>query len=146
MAEDRDPHSTVPVPGARGTSGWVVWVAVAGLLLVLLGTFHLVQGLGALLTEQRFLVKDADLLAGVSDAGWGWLHVVTGSVILVAGFFVFAGRRWARAVGVAVAVLSAASALTFLGAHPGWALAVIALDVLVVLALTRHGAEIRAGD
>jgi hypothetical protein len=35
--------------------------------------------------------------------------------------------------------------VTVLSEHPGWGLAVLGLDALVVLALTVHGSEIRAG-
>jgi hypothetical protein len=138
-------RSTAPVSGAPGTSGWVVWVALAGLLLVVVGTFHVAQGLGALLTDQRFLLRDTEPLLDLDATAWGWIHVVLGSVTVVAGFLVFGGRPWARAVGVAVAVLSAAASLSFLAEHPAWALTVIAVDAALVVALTRHGSEIRAG-
>ena len=145
MTDQPGRRRTTPEPGASGTSGWVVWVALAGVLLALLGTFHLVQGIGALVAGDRFWPRDSSLLDGVSDTAWGWVHVVTGLVTLLAGFFVFAGRRWARAVGVVVAVLSALASLSFLATHPVGALCVIALDVVVVVALVRHGSEIRAG-
>jgi hypothetical protein len=135
----------VPVPGARGTSGWVVLVALAGVLLVLVGTFHLAQGLGALLTDEPFLLRDAEPVGGIGVTAWAWLHVALGVVVVGAGVMVFGGRRWARAVGVVVSLLSAAAALTVLSDHPGWGFAVLALDALVVLALTVHGSEIRAG-
>ena len=137
--------STVPQPGAKGTSGWVVWIALAGVLLVLLGTFHVVQGVGALLTDQRFLLREAEPFLDLDTTTWGWLHVIVGAVVAAAGFLVFGGRQWARIVGATVALFSALTAVSFLSAHPFWALTVIALDVVVVLALVRHGEEIRAG-
>ncbi len=138
--------STVPTPGAKGTSGWVVWIALAGVLLVLLGTFHIVQGVGAVLTDQRFLLRDAEPFLDLDTTTWGWLHVLVGGVIAVAGFLVFGGWAWARVVGAAVAVLSALSAISFWSQHPLWASAVIVVDVVVVIALLLHGEEIRAGD
>ena len=137
--------STVPRPGAKGTSGWVVWIALAGVLLVLLGTFHIVQGVGALLTDQRFLLREAEPFLDLSTTTWGWLHVLVGGVVAAAGFLVFGGLKWARVVGASVALISALTAVSFLSEHPVWALAVIALDVVVVLALVLHGDEIRAG-
>lgn len=137
--------STVPQPGAKGTSSWVVWIALAGVLLVLLGTFHIVQGVGALLTDQRFLLRDAEPLLDLDTTTWGWLHVLVGAVVAAAGFLVFGGRPWARVVGASVALLSGLTALSFLSQHPAWALAVIAFDVVVVLALVLHGEEIKAG-
>jgi hypothetical protein len=123
-----------------------VWIALAGVLLVLLGTFHIVQGVGALLTDQRFLLRDAEPFLDLDTTTWGWLHVFVGGVVVAAGFLVFAGKPWARAVGATVALISALASISFLSLHPVWAAAVISLDVVVVLALVLHGSEITAGD
>jgi hypothetical protein len=112
---------------------------------VLLGTFHLAQGLAALLTQEEFMLRETEALGGVSVTAWAWGHVALGLLLVAAGIMVFGGRRWARVVGVGVSVLSAAWALTVLPDHPGGAIAVLAVDTLAVLALTVHGSEIRAG-
>lgn len=138
--------STVPRAGARGTSGWVVGVALAGVLLCVLGTFHLVQGVGALLSDQKLLLGGSETRLQIDTTVWGWLHLALGVVVLTAGFLVFGGVRWARGVGVAVAALSALGSLSLLPDHPLWVVGVVALDALLVLSLTVHGAEIRAGD
>ena len=138
-------RSTLPSRGAPGTSGWVVTVALAGVLLVLLGTFHLAQGLAALLTQEQVLLRRTEALGGVGVTAWAWLHVTLGLVVVAAGIMVFGGRRWARVIGVGVSLLSAAWALTVLPDHPAGAIAVLGADTLIVLALTIHGSEIRAG-
>jgi hypothetical protein len=138
--------STVPDPGARGTSGWVVGIAVAALLLIVLGTFHVAQGLAALLTDQQLLLGGRETRLEVDTTVWGWVHLLLGVLVLVAGFLVFAGRRWARGVGVTVALLSAVGSLSLLPDHVVWVVAVVALDALVIASLTVHGSEIRAGD
>lgn len=113
--------------------------------MTILGVFHIVQGLVALLKEDYFVVRSSELLLDVDYAVWGWAHLIAGSVILVAGFMVFAGQVWARVVGTVVALLSAVGSMAFLAAYPVWSLMIIALDVIVILALTVHGSEIRAG-
>jgi hypothetical protein len=139
VAEDLNPA------GARGTSGWVVWAALAGVLLTVVGVFQIVQGVGALLTDQRFLLRDTEPMLGVSTTVWGWVHVIMGLVVVGAGFLVFAGKVWARAVGVAVAVASGLLGLSLLDGHPIWAAAVVVADLVVILALSVHGSEIKAG-
>ncbi len=62
----------------------------------------------------------------------------------MAGVFVFAGQIWARTVGVIVALVSAVFNLGFLAAYPLWSLIMIALDVMVILALTVHGSDVKA--
>jgi hypothetical protein len=137
--------STVPPRrGVRGTSGWVGWVAFAGVTMTILGVFHIVQGLVALLKDE-YLAPSSGLLVDAGYTAWGWAHLVTGAVVLVAGFMVFAGQVWARAVGTVVALVSAVGSLAFLAAYPVWSAMVIALDVVVIMALTVHGSEIRAG-
>ena len=146
MTQTARPPSTVPQRhGARGTSGWVGWVAFAGLTMTILGVLHIVQGLVALLNDEYFVVRSSGLLVDAGYTVWGWAHLVTGAVVLVSGFMVFAGKVWARAVGVVVALMSAVGSMAFLAAYPVWSLITIVLDVVVIMALTLHGSEIKAG-
>jgi hypothetical protein len=43
-----------------------------------------------------------------------------------------------------VALLSAIVNLAFLGAYPVWGVLMIALDVIVIYAITAHGSEVSA--
>lgn len=146
MTHTAAPPSTVPPRhGARGTSGWVGWIAFAGVAMVILGVFHVVQGLVALLKDDYFVVSSNRVLLNLDYTAWGWAHLTIGAVILVAGFMVFAGQVWARAVGTVAALVSAIGSMAFIAAYPVWSLMVIALDVVVIMALTVHGSEIKAG-
>lgn len=146
MTHTAAPPSTVPPRGgARGTSGWVGWVAFAGVAMIILGLFHVVQGLVALLKDDYFVVSSNRVLLNLDYTAWGWAHLTIGAVILVAGFMVFAGQVWARAVGTVAALMSAVGSMAFIAAYPAWSLMVIALDVVVIMALTIHGSEIKAG-
>jgi hypothetical protein len=60
----------------------------------------------------------------------------------VAGFFLFRGAVWARTVGVILASISALVSFAWLPYYPFWAIAIIALDVFVIWALTAHGRDI----
>jgi hypothetical protein len=114
--------------------------------MTMLGTFHIIQGVVALLNDDYFLVGKSGLIVDVDFTTWGWTQVIAGVVVLVAGLCVFAGQVWARAVGVFLALLSAILNLGFLSAYPLWSLMMIALDVVIILALTVHGSEIKAGE
>ena len=52
----------------------------------------------------------------------------------------------ASVVGTVVALLSAIVNMVFLPAYPIWSTLMIALAVVVVMALTVHGSEIKAGE
>lgn len=146
MTHYAEPHSTVPRAGARGTSGWVGWIAFAGVLLFMLGSFHVIQGIVALVKDDYFLVSSSGLVIDVDYTAWGWTHVVAGAIVLMAGIGVLAGQMWARVVGTVVALLSAVVNMVFLPAYPIWSTLMIALAVVVVMALTVHGSEIKAGE
>ena len=52
------------------------------------------------------------------------------------------GHRWARGLGIVVAAARAVVDLGFLAAAPAWSTLVLAVDVLVIYALSVHGEEI----
>ena len=112
-------------------------------MMVLLGSFHAIAGLAALFNESYFVAPSGDLVVSVSYDTWGWAHLVGGLVVLAAGVGLFTGATWARVLGVGVAMLSAVGNLLFLAAYPLWAITMIALAVLVIYAISAHGAEIR---
>ena len=124
-------------------SGWVGWIAFAGIMMVLLGTFHIIDGLIALFRDEYFLVTQSGLAVEADFTTWGWVHLIGGIIVLAAGIGVFTGMVWARTVGVIVALVSAVINVGFLSAYPIWSTMMIALDVLVIWALTVHGGELR---
>lgn len=126
-----------------GMSGWVGWVAFAGLMMVILGSFHAIQGLIALFQDEYFLVSKTGLALHVDYTAWGWVHLIGGIIIVAAGVALFAGKTWARVVAVIVAVISAIVNIGFLSAYPIWSTIMITIDILVIWALTVHGGELR---
>ncbi|CUR54188.1 conserved membrane hypothetical protein [metagenome] len=145
MSHNAGPRTTTPSAGARGTSGWVGWIAFASLMLILLGTFHVMEGIVALVKDEVFIVRPSGLIVNVDYTVWGWVHVVFGVVVFLAGIGVLAGQVWARMVGTVLAMLSAVVNLSFVAAYPVWSVTMLAVSVVVILALTVHGSEIKAG-
>jgi hypothetical protein len=135
---ERDPSDLRSL--SRTRQGWAFF---GGAVMALLGMFWAGLGLVALSDERYFTVRTNELLALHSYASWGWVHLVGGVLALVAGVgILWGGHRWARVAGIVVAGLSAVVNLGFLAAAPVWSTLVIALDVVVILALTVHGREI----
>ncbi|MEL7974826.1 hypothetical protein AAG589_03120 [Isoptericola sp. F-RaC21] len=125
------------------TSGWAGWVVFAGTLMIMLGVFHAIQGVVALFNDQYYLVGASGLTLQLDYSAWGWVHLIGGVVVLLAGFGLLAGQTWARVVGVLLAILSAVANFAFVAAYPVWSIVMIALDVLIIFALTAHGQELR---
>ncbi|MFL6134515.1 MAG: hypothetical protein ACJ72A_17050 [Nocardioidaceae bacterium] len=145
-ADASSPVSSTSASSYRGTTAWVGWIAFAGMMMVMLGTFHIFQGLVALFNDDYYLVGKSGLVVNVDFTTWGWVHLIGGVIVVAAGLCVFLGQLWARAVGVIVALLSAVVNVAFLAAYPLWSMMMIALDVVVILALTVHGSDVKAGE
>jgi hypothetical protein len=144
MSHHVESRPSEAVQPSEQVSGWVGWIAFAGVIMVVLGSFHVIQGLVALFEDTYYLTRPSGLVVSVDYTQWGWTHLIFGSVVVIAGLAVFAGQMWARVVGVILAVLSAIVNAAFLGAYPVWSLMMIALDVVIIMALTVHGSEIKS--
>lgn len=120
------------------TSGWVVF---ASMMLVLAGMFGIIHGLVALINDEVYLVTNDGIVA-FDFTTWGWIHLILGIIVLIAGFAVMSGQLWARIVGVFVAMLSAVSQIAFITAFPLWSVVIIGIDVLIIYGLLVHGEEV----
>lgn len=137
-ARDDDTYEGGPVQ-----TGWVGWIVFAALMLVMLGIFHVMQGLVALFRDEVYVVGSDGLVISVDYTSWGWAHVIGGAIAVVVGACLVAGQMWARVVAVVVAMLSAVVNIMFLPAYPVWSMIMIAVDVLVIWAVTVHGHEVK---
>ena len=113
----------------------------AATMMVIGGFFQAMQGLIALFND-TFYVVGQEWTFEFDITGWGWIHLIMGAVLIVAGVFLFQGAVWARAVGIAVAALSAVLNFMWLPYYPIWSILIIAVDVLVIWALAAHGRDI----
>jgi hypothetical protein len=113
----------------------------AATMMVIVGCFQAMQGLIALFND-TFYVVGQEWTFEFDITGWGWIHLIMGAGLVVAGVFLFQGALWARAVGIAVAALSAVLNFMWLPYYPIWSILIIAVDVLVIWALTAHGRDI----
>jgi hypothetical protein len=124
-------------PRSAVATGFIVFAAVA---MIMIGVFQVIQGLVALFNDDFYVVGQKWIFE-FDLTTWGWIHLIIGIGIAVAGFFVLNGAVWARVVGIGVAVVSAIVNFMWLPYYPIWSLLVIALDVLVIWALSVHGRE-----
>jgi hypothetical protein len=138
-----DERSRMQNVQATQMTGWVGWIAFAGVIMLILGSFHVIQGLVALFKDEYFLVGKSGLVINVDFTTWGWIHVIGGIIIAAAGLALFTGKVWARTIGVILALGSAIVNVGFLSAYPIWSAIMIGFDVLVIWALTVHGSELR---
>jgi hypothetical protein len=123
-------------------SGWAIgWTFFAAFMMMLVGGFQIIAGLAAILNGDRF--GDAvDHLLEFDATQWGWVHLLFGVLILLAGLGLFKGAVWARMVGVIMAGLTALSAFAVIPIHPVWGIMIAAVAIAVIWALTAHGRDV----
>ena len=137
------PSSSYATTPATGVSGWTGWVVFAGIMLIMLGAFQVIEGLVALFDEGYYLVASSGLVLHVDYNVWGWTHLVIGILAVATGLGLLAGNTAARVAGIILAVLSAIVNLAFLAAYPVWSTVVIAVDIIVIYAIVVHGRELK---
>jgi hypothetical protein len=103
-------------------------------MMVMLGIWQVLIGIAAIARDDFFVVSSS-YVYDLDTSAWGWIHLVLGAVVAVAGFFLFTGATWARAVGIVLVALSVVSNFLFLPYYPIWSIVVIALGVFVIWAL-----------
>jgi hypothetical protein len=131
----------VPPAARQEPSGWATgFTLFAGVMMIMAGMFQGFQGLVAILRD-NFYVAVPDYLINVDVTAWGWVHLIGGIIVLLAGFALFRGALWARIVGITVALLSAVANFFFIPYFPIWSIVIIAVDVFVIWALAAHGRD-----
>lgn len=119
---------------------WAGWIWFAALMLVVIGVFNVIDGLTALLRDNFFTVDGGQLVVWDLTA-WGWIHLAFGALQIVAGVFLFSGNSVARIAAIVLTALNVIGQLAFVGAYPFWSIIVIAIDGIVLWALTMHGRD-----
>ena len=94
--------------------------------------------------QRRALRRHRGLVLKLDITGWGWIHLVIGILVFLAGLGIFSGNVLARTVGVLVAIGSAIANFVWLPIQPVWSSIMIAVAVAVIWALTAHGRDIAA--
>lgn len=103
--------------------------------MVVIGAFETIEGLLILLSPSFFEAAGGRVIV-LNLVAWGWLHLVIGVLILVAGSSLLAGGpSWTGGFGLAVIGIDMVIQLVWLPAFPIWSLAIIALDLVVLYAI-----------
>ena len=126
----------------RTTEQWSGWVIFAGIMLIIAGVTRAIDGLWALKRDndlegapqlQELLLFDDNL------AAWGWIYLILGILLIIAGFAVFGRAPWARWVGIVFASVSIFTHFAWMYAYPVQALIGVVIDSLVLYGLAAYG-------
>ncbi|HUA02658.1 MAG TPA: hypothetical protein VMB27_02070 [Solirubrobacteraceae bacterium] len=118
------------------------WVVFSGVLLLLLGTMNVIEGIAAI-GNAHFFTADAHYVFGDLKT-WGWIVLCIGVLQLAVGLGVYVKNQFARWAGVAVLSANALAQLLMIPAYPFWSLALFTLDILAIYGLVAYGKRITA--
>jgi hypothetical protein len=130
-----------PIMEHRRSGGAIGFTVFAGVMMILAGIWHAMAGFVGIL-EDRFYVATPNYLFQFDSTTWGTIHLILGIVVVLAGFAIFSGATWARAVGVILAALSMIANFAFIPFYPIWSIVIIAVDIGIIWALTAHGRDV----
>jgi cytochrome b subunit of formate dehydrogenase len=124
------------------SGAWAGWVVFAGTMLLILSAINILEGFVALFQDERVVATPNNFVV-VDLTSWGWTLVLFGVVMLATGIGLLMAQTWARITAIVVVGLHAAAQVASIGAYPIWSLLMIALDTVILFALTARWSAAR---
>jgi len=122
-----------------GGGGWRRgWTVFAGVMMLFGGAMAVLEGITAIARDD-VLITTRHYVYTFNLTSWGWIHLVLGVLVALAGAALFTGAVWARAVGVITAGLLMIANFLWIPYYPFWALTVVAINAFVIWALCTGG-------
>jgi hypothetical protein len=141
-AQDYEVRRYEPMPFDAEPSG-IGWATFATVMLGLAGTWNFIAGILAISSSDVFIANTHYVFSDLNT--WGWIVMSLGVIQGFAAIALFTGSEVARWFGIFAAGLNAIGQLMFVPAYPFWALAMFAVDILIVFALARStGSRLRS--
>ena len=132
--QDRKHDREVKVASPRAWSGWI---GFAGLLIMIIGAIDFFEGLIAVIRKEYYAFTPQGLII-FNVTTWGWLAMIMGVVLFLVGLGLTGGAGWARWVAIVLIVVNLLGQIGWVGSsqHEIWALTMVALQIIVLYALT----------
>lgn len=124
------------------TTGWVGWIALGAVFMVLSGVYQLIVGMAAVFNND-WVVFASEGVYLVDLATWGWAHLILGALLVGTGLSLFSGSTVGRAIATVVISLTILVNLMFLFALPVWSIIALIVNALVLYAILAHGDELK---
>ncbi|TJZ57127.1 hypothetical protein FCH28_06605 [Streptomyces piniterrae] len=115
----------------RRAHGWTLFAAV---LMIFGGVMTFLEGISAIAKDDVF-VTTRNYVFSYDLTGWGWIHLILGIVIFLAGIALLSNALWARMVGVVLAGLGAVANFLWIPHYPFWAITLVAINIFIIWAL-----------
>lgn len=136
-AQDYEVRSYAPTRFDESDASAIGWITFAAVLLALAGTWNFITGILAIESSGVFPANTHYVFSDLHT--WGWIVLILGVLQGLAAMALLAGNEVARWFAISAAGLNAIGQLMFVPAYPWWALAMFAVDILIIYALARYG-------
>jgi hypothetical protein len=131
---------TSSVDDRRG-EGWLLFAAI---VLITAGFMRILDAIWAfdkndeVVQDLQVVVFDDNLKA------YGWIWLIVGVLLIVAGIGLFSGSELARWFGIFMGVVGAVSSMLWIYQFPIWSLVGVLISILVIYALAAYGGRAAA--
>jgi hypothetical protein len=111
--------------------------------MLVIGSLDFFEGLIAII-RGKYYVLTANQIVVFDLRTWGWITLIWGIVLSLAGLGLLSGASWARWFAIVAGSLNVLGQLAFVGSaqYPLWALTIVALSIVVLYALIVHWGEV----
>jgi hypothetical protein len=124
---------------ASQDTAWSGWIVFAAFVLLIIGAMDALQGVVAIFRDE-YVVSTAKGVALLDVTAWGWTTLLWGVLIFITGLGLLGGSGWARWLAIIAVGINAVGQVAFMAnypqAYPLWNILIVALNVLVLYALT----------
>lgn len=125
---------------ARSATGWATFTA---LFLLIVGVMNVLWGIAALSNEQNF--SEQGLVFSNLDT-WGWVVLAIGLFEMLGAALVANRHSLGVVIAITVASFGLLSHFLAIGAYPLWSVLMMAINALILWAVTVHNDEFQRYD
>ena len=114
------------------------WMTFAAVVLIFAGVMRFFDSIWAFRVGGK-IQGGSDLALGDSVKTYGWVYLIIGAILVLAGIGILYRGQFSRWIGVIAAALGGLSAMPWLPLYPVWSLIYIFIAVMVMYALIAYG-------
>ena len=124
---------------ASQDTAWSGWIVFAAFVLMIVGGMDILQGFVAIIKDE-YVVATAKGVAILDVTAWGWATLIWGGLLIITGLGLLGAAGWARWLAIIGVSVNAIAQIAFMAnypqAYPLWNILIVALNILVLYALT----------
>jgi hypothetical protein len=115
------------------------WLTFAGIILIFEGVMRFFDAIWAFRFDGPLPDGLQDATFGDSLTTYGWVYLIVGLILVLAGIGVLYRNQFSRWIGIIAAAIGGLSAMAWLPYYPIWSLIYILIALAVFLALAAYG-------